>query len=355
MIEILVKECEKLGVQLLRQTPAKKILTDSSGKVKGVLAVNNNQEIQINAKSVIIATGGYGGNKELLRKYCPDYSEHIRYMGLPHMGDGIQMTTDIGAANEGLGMLQLQGPVYERARNGRSICMEPVTVWVNNRGERFTDESTAANHFECVNAMLQQPGKVSYTLFDEEVKQDIVERINKGYIGFRGLAYRANGTTQPDLISDLQLEAQKKRIKISDSWEEIAQWIGAAPEVLKATINEYNSGCDHSYDELFTKDRRYLIPLRRSPYYCIRCYPIFLTTMGGIKINHKMQVIDKDYEPIPGLFAAGNDTGGWEPKDTYNAILSGHAFGFAINSGRIAGENAAEYVNNSSKDNIRHL
>jgi fumarate reductase flavoprotein subunit len=212
------------------------------------------------------------------------------------------------------------------------------------KGEGFADESTGANHFESVNAMLLQPGKVSYTLFDEQVKQNIIGRIEKGYIPFRGLAYRANWAIRADLSYELKLEADKGRVKISDSWDEIASWIGAAPRALPATIEEYSYGCDRGYDELFSKDRRYLAPLRKPPYYGIRCYPVFLTTIGGIKINHNMQVLNNDDKPIPGLFAAGNDTGGWEPKDTYNAILSGHAFGFAINSGRIAGENAAGYI-----------
>ena len=77
VISVLTKTCEKLGVRSLPETPAKKILTDNSGKIIGVNAINDKKEIRINVKSVIIATGGFGGNKELLKKYCPDYSEDI--------------------------------------------------------------------------------------------------------------------------------------------------------------------------------------------------------------------------------------------------------------------------------------
>jgi succinate dehydrogenase/fumarate reductase flavoprotein subunit len=137
VIEVLTKSCRELGVRLLTQTSAKKILTDSSGRVNGVLAVSNNKEVKLSSKSLIIATGGYGGNKELLKKYSPDYTDKIRSMGIPNMGDGIQMATEVGAAKEGLGMLQLQGPVFEGARNARSICMEPDAVWVNKRGRFY--------------------------------------------------------------------------------------------------------------------------------------------------------------------------------------------------------------------------
>ena len=86
----------------------------------------------------------------------------------------------------------------------------------------------------------------------------------------------------------------------------------------------------------------FLKPLRNPPYYAIKCYVDFLGTIGGIKINEYMEVIDTEDTPIPGLYAAGIDTGGWQ-SDTYCARLTGMTFSFAINSGRIAGENAVKY------------
>ena len=94
---------------------------------------------------------------------------------------------------------------------------------------------------------------------------------------------------------------------------------------------------------MMAKDRRYLVALRTPPYYAIKCSPMFHSTIGGISINHRMEVLNGRGSPIPGLYSVGIDTGGWE-SDTYCAILSGTTFGFAINSGRIAGENSAEYV-----------
>ena len=135
----------------------------------------------------------------------------------------------------------------------------------------------------------------------------------------------------------------KPYVKISDSWDEIAKWMGADPEILKTTVNEYNAGCDRGYDPVFTKDRKYLLPLRTPPYYAIKCKAGFLNTIGGIKINEHMEVLDKQDKPIPALYAAGVDTGGWV-TETYCVALTGSAFGFAVNSGRIAGESAAKFV-----------
>jgi fumarate reductase flavoprotein subunit len=130
---------------------------------------------------------------------------------------------------------------------------------------------------------------------------------------------------------------------MSDSWDEIADWTETDREVLRITVEEYNTGCDKGYDPVFGKDRAYLMPLRHPPYYAVKCGSGMLNTMGGIKINEHMEVLDANSDPIPGLYAAGVDTGGWTP-DTYCAMFPGTAFGYAINSGRIAGESACEYT-----------
>ena len=140
----------------------------------------------------------------------------------------------------------------------------------------------------------------------------------------------------------------KGTAKISGSWDEIAEWIGATPDTLKTTVDEYNGYCDRGYDEVFAKDRRFLTPLRTPPYYAMRCYPGCLGTIGGIKINHRMEVLDSQRRPIPGLYAGGVDTGGWE-SETYCGVLAGSAFGFALNSGRIAAENAIEYMSSQRR------
>jgi fumarate reductase flavoprotein subunit len=337
--KVLEKECAAAGVRLLKETAARKLLTDGKGKITGVIANAKNKELRITAKSVIIATGGYAGNKELLKKYYPDYSEDMFCRGLPHTGDGLLMATEIGAATEGLGILQLSGPNFPGNRDCGVVAQEPNTVWVNKKGERFVDEVMGYNHWESGNALMRQPDRISYSLFDERIKRRVIEEgIIKGW-GLRVLS----GTKLTDLGKKLQMEVGEGRVKIAASWDEIAEWIGIKPAVLKATIDEYNAFCDDGYDKLFAKDRRYLEALRTPPYYAIRCHPSFMSTIGGIKINHRMEVLDHQDNSIPGLYAAGVDTGGWE-TDTYNAILSGTTYGFSMNSGRIAAENAAGYV-----------
>ncbi|HEY78020.1 MAG TPA: FAD-binding protein [Dehalococcoidia bacterium] len=130
---------------------------------------------------------------------------------------------------------------------------------------------------------------------------------------------------------------------VADSWDEIAVWISIAPDALKATIDEYNVGCDRGHDGIFAKERQYLRSLRTSFYYALKCSPAFLGTIGGIRISYLMEVVGASDNPLPGLYAVGVGTVGWE-SETYCGVMSGSTLGFAISSGRIAGENAAQYV-----------
>jgi len=144
-------------------------------------------------------------------------------------------------------------------------------------------------------------------------------------------------------IAPLPVKKIEPVVKIAKNWKEMADWIGCNPGVLKATIDEYNNFCDHGRDPIFGKRNELLIPLRQPPFYAVKGNSDFLDTIGGIKVNEKMEVLNKEDLPIPGLYAAGVITGGWE-TESYCSPLSGEASGFATNSGRIAAENAAKFV-----------
>jgi fumarate reductase flavoprotein subunit len=322
LIRVLVEQCQELGVQLLPRTAGKRILRSADGAVSGVLAMSK-EEFIITTRSVIITAGGFGGSKRLLKKYCPDYYDGMPLRGLPLTGDGLIMAAEAGAAVEDPVTLLKEGPRIDlNTWPVRGLEREPQAVWVNKNGERFADEATGAHPFESVNAILRQPGKVSYTLLDAAIRSN-------------------HEIVMPEVEQALQAETKKGRCFISDSWEDIARWIEADPDTLKETIDNYNRYCNQGYDEVFAKDRRYLRSLHTAPFYALKCLPHFLDTLGGIRINEHMQVLDSNEKPIPGLFAAGVITSGWE-SETYCSDLSGSAFGYAINSGRIAGEEACK-------------
>lgn len=321
LVKVLERECRELGVRFLLKTDCKRIVLDKRGNVTGVSVVEGGTKTGIKTKSVIIATGGFAGNKELMKKYCPDFTGRMVLSGLPLKGDGLFLAAGAGAAIEKYATILKEGPRFDvRSWPLMHFERDPSTLWVNKNGERFIDEAVGYHVFESVNAMLRQPDGVSHALFDAGIEKLFEVRM-------------------PGLEEALRVEAKKDRVKIAGSWDEMAGWIGATPDVLKGTIEKYNSFCCSGYDEDFVKERRYLVPLTSPPYYAIRGLAAILDTIGGIRINERMEVVDRQDRKIPGLYACGVVTGGWE-SEIYCSDLSASAFGFAVNSGRIAGENA---------------
>jgi fumarate reductase flavoprotein subunit len=360
MINNLAEQCRDAGVRFFFHALTRKILREKEGQITGVLVNCEGNEFTIDAKSVIIATGGFGANKELLKKLNPTYSEDFEYRGIPNTGDGLSLASDTGGKIEGSSILLLEGPWVDRSSHwmidtpeGKlripldSIISEPYTVWINRTGRRFIDESDVPNLLESGNAVARQPESCSFTIFDDTIRQ-MMEK--QGVVKGRGVSRSIwlQRSKLNELKKELNKLAEKGAVKIASSWDEIAAWIGASPEILKATIAEYNNACDQSYDSIFAKERRYLLPLHTPPFYAVKCHVGFLDTIGGIRINENMEILDQQDLPIPGLYAAGVTTAGWA-CDMYCYDLGGSALGFAINSGRIAGENA---VDNASKRSI---
>ncbi len=292
LMKTLRDNCQELGVTILTRTSGKKILRDAQGRISGVLAESKEGEIAISTGCVIVATGGYGNNKEMLKKYWPNYNENYTYDGPPsNTGDGIIMATEIGAATAGMGALNLHGPFVRpksdsfwmkmdaAGEDGAPIkitswflAWEPEMLWVNKKGSRFIDEGYNLAFFAFGNAVALQPDGITYTLFDTTT----LRTIEKQGLIRPGAASRANwlpvsaATPLPGLEREVQKQAGKGELMISESWDEIAAWMGADPAVLKATIDEYNAACDDKHDALFAKDRKYLLPLRTPPFYAVK-------------------------------------------------------------------------------------
>jgi fumarate reductase flavoprotein subunit len=353
IIKTLLKSCRELGVQISYQTKAEKLLIDKKGAITGLLVSKDGAPQTLHTKNVIIATGGYNSNKEMMRQYCPQYDvsnidklnvrkthpgDRIRWVGQMHNGDGIRMAFDIGAASDGLGILLMNGPNFVAGNHAWMLAMRPAAIRVNREGERFAAENLGP--FVSDNATLRQPGQVMFSIFDDELKQNIIKN-GFGLISGGKYRHEASGIEQ-----DLEEAVARGSCCISDSWAEIAEWIGATPEKLDAAIKQYNDFCKKGHDDLFAKDVSFLKAIKTPPFYACRSYPGFLVTIGGIKINERMEVLNQDNAPIPGLYAAGITAGGWSGS-TYNIGLPGAGCGFPIYGGRIAGGNAADRSLNS--------
>lgn len=169
---------KKLGVNILLHTSGRKIIRGANGKVTGVMAATGGEEFEIKTDAVVIATGGFGANRELLKKYCADYYDDMRLWTWPphfeaHSGDGMYMAEEIGAA------MADWVPIYHRGgpefggypwKPNIPWSMNGRMIWVNKTGRRFTDEIGGAGMY-FGNALFSQPGKLAYALFSDDLIQ----------------------------------------------------------------------------------------------------------------------------------------------------------------------------------------
>jgi fumarate reductase flavoprotein subunit len=345
MIKTLAASAKGRGVDMRLDTPVKSLIKEG-GKVTGVI-VGEDNELQVKAKAVIVATGGYANNPEWIKKYTGfELGVNLSPMGsIEKVGDGIRMAWEAGAAEEGTGILQLHrfGPAFESGPDFAGPIVAAAgqpTLFVNQYGERYCDESIQTNFPHDGNATAKQKGKCSYTIFDESIAWSWKE---KGTETGEGRIMPPGSRFDILPILNTALEKGFSGIYMASSVEELASKIGVDAAVLRSTLEEYNGFCEKGHDDLFAKDRKYLQALKGPKYMALKCSLAFLGTLGGIKINHRMEVLDRKGLPIPGLYAGGLDAGGMY-GDSYDVRESGGTLAFALNSGRIAGRNASKYV-----------
>lgn len=163
-------------------------------------------------------------------------------------------------------------------------------------------------------------------------------------------------TPDPDVSDfyegiEMLLENGSTNYFVADTIEELAEKAGIDVENLKATVDEYNYFCD-TRDLEFYKDPKYLRPLFKPPYYAAAIHPGGYGTVGGVRINENCEACDKEFMPIPGLYCAGADSCNIY-DDSYMFLLPGNSMGYAVNTGRIAGMSAVEYVNRSGEEEAK--
>ena len=344
-VNVLVANAVKKGVEVRYETTVKHLLREGNGPVTGAVAEDKTgKQIKVLAKVVIIATGGYPNNKEWIKKYSGfDLEVNLFPLGRYNKtGEGIQMAWEAGAEEEGVGVIHLNigSPPKIGARSHIWGAVGQPTLWVNQYGVRFCDETIVENIAFAGNAMAKQKGGYDFRIFDEETKIQLVENGGLG-VGM----YLPPRTPLTNLDAKIKAAVEKKNpcIFVAETIDELANKMGVDRAVFKKTVEEYNKFCEKRHDDQFAKDPEYLRPVKTPRFYAFKCYMNFLGTLGGIKINEKTEVLDRNDKVIPGLYAVGNDAGGLY-GDSYDVIASGASSGFALNSGRIAGENAVKYI-----------
>jgi len=341
LIEILVQKVTEKGVPIFMETPAIELIMDKENRMAGVTVRDKGGNI-INVKTpvVIIAGGGFASNIEMIKQYTGITFDLQTLIEMQQTGDHIQMAWDIGAASEGANVIMVipAVPGERPISHLWSAAVQPL-LWVNQLGERFCSENTAFQFPIMANALANQKDGIMYTIFDETAKKKMME---EGIQASLGIFVPA--TTKLDqLDDDIKRGIKEGKVFAADSLGKLADKASIGRKALQDTVDEYNKCCLQNYDGIFAKEHRYLQAVEKRTFYAIKCSIHVFTTLGGIKINHKTEVLDENFNPIPGLYATGNCAGGMYGRD-YDVVTCGGALGFAINSGRIAAEKGLYYI-----------
>lgn len=334
--EVLLTAVEDAGVEIFTATPAKRLVIED-GVVTGVVAEDSDgKTLRIAAKAVVLASGGFGNNPDLVAKYSWfPRTAHAMYQCVPtaNTGDGLTMALQAGADTEALGALMIVACAREKMLTSHSSgAGSQPGLWVNKTARRFASEEVAMSFADSGNTMAKQPDATVYAILDQaSVTRLMVEGSDIGLGDF--IPYHAKlDHLQAELDEDVEIGRAWK----ADTIDELARKVGLDPEVLTATVEEYNAACDKGEDPLFFKPARFLRPVSAAPFYAINMAASVLVSCGGIRVNGNLQVVDSDYTPIPGLYAVGMEASGLY-GDTYNLDVPGTANGFSHASGRVAG------------------
>jgi fumarate reductase flavoprotein subunit len=325
LITKMLEFCQKQGIQVLYETPAKKFITDGKGKVTGVQADTKDGEVVINCKACVIASGGFGRNYPKLKKYWPDEynNEEIFFLCPPGMmGDGIDMAEAIGACidqtkwkQDTAGGFFASGPIHHPYSWAvQSLMSNGLFVSINLAGKRWKNESGFGA------SLCTQPGSVAWSVGDN----DIVDEAGAQLLSGSGGGMMANMMSDPNSNEakaikkwkdDLEYETaideegtHGNHAKKANSIVELALKMQMDPAVLVATIERYNKFCESGKDLDFGKDAKLLKPIKKAPFWAIYGHRFSQCTKGlnGIAVSSDFEVLNPKGEAMPGLYGAGD-------------------------------------------------
>ena len=304
---------------MLLETTATEILTDENGAAVGVVAeTKDGGSVTVNAKAVVITSGGFGANNDMIASIRPELDGFITTNAPGIQGQGIKMAQAIGADTVDLEQIQLHPTVHVEGTSAVLITeglRGDGAILVNQEGERFFDEVSTRDKVSA--AEFEQTGGYAWLIIDSRMSD--ASNVIQGYIN-KGYA------------------------EMGDSYEALAEAIGAPADAFAATMNAWNSCVEAKEDAAFGRVS-FANPLDQAPYYAIKVQPGIHHTMGGIKINDNAEVVSTDGDVIPGLFAAGEVTGGVHG----NNRLGGNAVADFTIFGRIAGTSASKFAGGSAE------
>lgn len=329
-IDPMIESAKKMGATIMTETPAIDLIIDN-GQVKGLYAKKPDGNIlQVNAKAVILASGGYAQSEDIMaeRGWDLTYSHNNGVDG--HDGDGLRMANAAGAHDVSRERCFLR-EAYSYgidffADMSQTIHRGGPVLWVNQDAERYTNEGCGSFVPQCVGNAVHTQAQ-SYLVMSKDIIDEFVSRT-----GYANL--------QADMDDAVQ-QCPGDNVYKADTIKKLAELQGIDGVALEATIERYNALCEKGVDEDFNKDAEQLIALKTAPFYIFRQDMAFWTSIGGIDTNRKMEVVTAKGEPIVGLYAAGTD-GCNLYRETYTMSVPASCNANNCNSGRVASRNAYE-------------
>ena len=312
IVPILEKNLQDRNVQFLFDTTANEIIM-KDGKAVGIKGTGKDgHKVTINAKSVVIATGGFGANAEMVEKYKPELKGFATTNAEGAQGQGIDMATAVGAATVDMNQIQIHPTVHIEEDGNAHLITEGLrgdgAILVNAEGKRFYDEVSTRDKVSA--AIIEQTDKSAWLVVDQAMVDK--SAVIAGYIKS---GYTVTGAT----------------------YEELAKAMGVDEATFTSTMNTWNQAVEAKSDAEFGRTS-FANPLTTAPYYAIKITPAVHHTMGGIVINPKAEVLNEKGEAISGLYAAGEVTGGVHGANR----LGGNAVADFVVFGRISGQSAAD-------------
>ena len=312
LVKVLTADVEAEDKIDLRTNTAATELVMEDGKAVGVKVKNENGEYTIRAKAVILASGGFGADLDRVAALKPELAGFVTTNAPTITGDGIDMATAVGAATVDMEQIQIHPSVY--TETATALITEGIrgdgAILVNQEGKRFVNELETRDNVSA--AELAQEGGYAYTILDQKM-MDASSTYNSYFT--KGYAVQA------------------------DTYEELAEKLGIDPATFTATMEAWNKAVADQKDDEFGR-LSFASALDTAPYYAIKVSPGIHHTMGGLKINTNAEVLTEADEVIPGLYAAGEVTGGVHGANR----LGGNAVADIVVFGRIAAQNAAAYI-----------
>jgi fumarate reductase flavoprotein subunit len=351
VVKLMAERIRRRGGSILTKTPVVDLVISATGAVTGVVAENEKGGVfTLAAKAVILATGGFASNTEMLKRYVPDVNApgmaKLMYRGPMvdgRTGDGVNLALGANAALAGMGALagnspyldhepairQFRGP--DHMQQTRCALSQPF-LWVNKGGDRFYNESLGSVFSDVYNAMTANGG-LMWSIFDDKMRRMMIE--NGPLTPFNAIV--VPGQKMEALDMGIQKGLESGFAFKAATIEALADQIDIKQEKLRETIETVNRHADQGYDPDFSRKAEHLIrfDLDKGPYFALKGLRTFFLTLGGVKINTRMQALTETDEVIPGLYVTGQDMGGLYDT-TYDLLAEGSASSFALSSGRIA-------------------